>query len=228
MGSLAARAHRDVNLGEFQTAGTPIDLGPLELQCPEERQYILRMAIRAKGGLIRLPSELEWVRPMLDVAQLHQALLDNDHPFVYVTVRHGLVSSETDDAWHVDGFSTKVAHHPEQNYIWTSRDGTEYADLSVKFPEDFDPLAQNVNDYLSRYVDDQAIQACQPQTIYCLDPYMIHRRPQSTAGLMRTFVRISFVPIQINDVNNTQNSLLPQQYDHDGVAHRNTLSSYPG
>lgn len=39
-------------------------------------------------------------------------------------------------------------------------------------------------------------------------------------------VRLSFVPIEIDDVNNAQNPLLPRSYAHDGVAHRNRLETY--
>jgi hypothetical protein len=43
---------------------------------------------------------------------------------------------------------------------------------------------------------------------------------------MRTFVRISFVPIEINDINNTKNLLIPRVYSGDGVAYRNRLINY--
>jgi hypothetical protein len=225
---IAERAHRDVNVAEFKTAGLPKELDWLDISCPQDEQYILRMAVRAEGGQYLIPRELAWLYPMLIHAQVHQHQLGVDHPFCYITVRHGLVRSQTDDQWHVDGFSTKVAHLPEQNYVWTSTDGTEYADLSVDVPDDFDPLRHNINHYLEQFVTPERVSKCADKTIYCMDPYIVHRRPVSTAGTMRTFVRLSFVPIEINDINNTQNSMLPRHYTADGVAHRNTLTHYPG
>jgi len=64
--------------------------------------------------------------------------------------------------------------------------------------------------------------------MYAMDPYMLHRRPPQTEGMVRTFVRISYVPILINDVNNTPNPLLPIECDADGVANRNRLIAYSG
>lgn len=223
---LMDRAHRNVNTREFLGAGLPLNLGKLDIECPLDEQYILRMAIRAEGGVYSIPTELNWVYPMLIQAQLMQDRMGVDHPFCYVTVRHGLVRSQTDDEWHVDGFSTKVAHVPEQNYVWSNTDGTEYADLSVHVPSDFDPLVHNINHFLAPHIRPEDVRKCDDATLYCMDPYIIHRRPVSTAGMMRTFVRISFVPIEINDINNSQNYMLPREYNHDGVAHRNSLKTY--
>jgi hypothetical protein len=98
--------------------------------------------------------------------------------------------------------------------------------LQTQIPQDFDPLRHNINNYLAPLVDDSQVQQCVPGVLYCLDPYILHRRPQVVPGTMRTFVRVSFVPIEINDIHNSQNPLLPRIYSADGVAHRNTLTNY--
>lgn len=224
--SIVERAHRNVNVTEFASTGVPEMLGRIDLTCPEARQYILRMPVRVDGGEYVIPDELAWLGEMFTSALAHQRSFGSDHPFCYITVRHGLVDSQTDDVWHVDGFSTKVAHAPEQNYIWCSRIGTEYTPLSVEFPDDFDPRTHNVNEFLGRFVSPSDISNCEESTMYCMDPYILHRRPLDTTGVMRTFVRISFVAIEIDDVNNTQNPNLPRQYSNDGVKFRNTLSNY--
>lgn len=217
------RASRLINLREFQSAGVPVDLGRLDLSPPEGEQYILRMVIRA-ADLAHIPDELDWVWPMIELAQEHQKSIKANHPFVYVTVRHGIVKSKSDDEWHVDGFSTRIPHVPEQNYVWSDRDGTEYADLQVTFPDDFNPRVHNVNHYLEKHV--QEVLKANTHTVYCMDPYHLHRRPSSTTGTQRTFVRLSFVPIEINDVNNTQNPVIPRHYDQDGVGLREKLLTY--
>ena len=220
------RAHRLVGLEGFREAGLPIPAGDVQLVCPFDQQYFLRMVIRAEGGDYLVPAELEWIREALEISIAQQREIGVDHPFVYVTVRHGLVNSQTDDAWHVDGFSTKVPHLPEQNYVWTNHTGTECADLAVEFPSDFDPRVHNVNKYLERFVSPENVMALNPGTLYIMDPYMLHRRPPQTAGMVRTFLRISHVPIEINDVNNTPNPLLPREMSGDGVAFRNKLIPY--
>lgn len=227
MSKLADRAKRLVNLDDFSDAGDPIRLVPLDLECPKARQYILRMPVRVDGGAHHVPEELAWLDGMLAEARSWQRyVVGVDHPFCYVTVRHGIVDSQTDDEWHVDGFSMKVAHVPEQNYTWCSTTPTEYVPLKVVIPTDFDPLRHNINRYLERFVDEAKVRTCLARTVYCMDPYLLHRRPKGTAGAMRTFVRISFVPIEINDIHNTQNPLLPRHYTADGVAYRNQLTDY--
>lgn len=225
---IAERAKRLVNVGEFANAGIPQRLSRLDLQCPYDHQMILRMALRVDGDAYHLPTELNWIYPMLVKANIRQSIMGIEHPFCYVTVRHGPVSTMTDDEWHVDGFSTKVPHVPEQNYVWVNSNATEYADLQVQVPDDFDPLRHNINHLLAQHITSENVRKCEDSVMYCMDPYMVHRRPVSTAGEMRTFVRISFVPIEINDIHNTQNPGLPLEYTADGVAHRNTLLTYPG
>lgn len=226
MSCIHERAKRLVSVDEFADTSLPQKLDRLTLFPPQEEVYILRMPIRVEGGRVCLPTQYLWVAPILFHANFNQTQMGVAHPFVYLTIRHGIVKSVTDDQWHVDGFSTKIPHTPEQNYIWSSHTGTEYVPLNVNVPEDFSPRHHNINTYLARTVDDTKVQQCEEKTLYCMDPYILHRRPAETAGVWRTFVRISFVPIEINDINNTQNPELPRQYTADGVAFRNMLRDY--
>jgi hypothetical protein len=225
--SIVERAARIVSLKEYGNAGNPIEVSSIPtVDCPLPEQYILRMAVRADGVALGIPEELHWIFPLYHEALMHQiCVIGVDHPFCYITVRHGEVRSRTDDEWHVDGFSTKIEHVPEQNYIWSDCHPTEYADnLKVSFPEDFNPSEYNVNTYLQHFIWNVSV--CNPKTLYCIDPYILHRRPKVAYGAMRTFARISFVPIEINDINNTPNPLSPRQYTKDGVSFRNKLKHY--
>lgn len=225
MSTIKKRSSELVSLNGFRDAGIPEEFGYLELQCPEDRQYILRMVVRVEGKEYLFPPQFDWLRPMFDVSLSNQKALGVDHPFCYITVRHGIVNSEADDEWHVDGFSMRIPHVPEQNYVWCSKVGTEYAYTDVYFPTDFDPLVHNVHTFLERFVSNE-IGTCKEKTVYCLDPYLLHRRPARTNGIFRTFVRVSFVPIEIDDFNNTQNPLLPREYNRDGLEYRRTLKTY--
>lgn len=224
--SIIERAKRDVSVSEFENNVEPIELSKIDVNCPYDTQYILRMCICDDGINYNIPDELKWLTPLFIEAMTHQLnAVDVEKQFCYITVRHGLVTSVTDDEWHVDGFSTKISHVPEQNYIWTNSIPTEYTNVSVKFPDDFDALKHNVNHFLQEHITEE-VKQCKENVLYCLDPYILHRRPSISTGTKRTFVRISFVPIIIDDVNNTQNPLLPQKYINDGVAFRNKLETY--
>lgn len=225
--SIQKRAKRIVSVEEFKQAGKPLEIKNIELKTPIEEQYILRMVVCINGKDFYIPKELEWIKPLFNEALKHQQnIIQVTHSFCYITVRNGLVKSKTDDEWHVDGFSTKITHIPEQNYIWCNTLGTEYSDLNVNFPDDFDSNKFNVNLFLKKYINKNNIYQCKEKTLYCLDPYIIHKRPIESENTIRTFVRISFVPIEINDINNTQNKLLPREYTEDGVSFRNNLIEY--
>lgn len=147
------------------------------------------------------------------------------HPFVYVTVRHGEVTSTTDDEWHVDGFSMRKEHVPEQNYIFTDVFPTEYVDQSFPVPEDFDPMQHNLHWFLQDQVKTKNIKEL-PSKQWCLiDPYVVHRRPKVCSGTQRTFIRVSFVPIEIESDLNTPNPLLLcRRYEGSDI--RNRLIRY--
>jgi len=224
--SIVGRAKQLVSVLEFENNVEPIELSKILIECPHDTQYVLRMCVSADGNNLNIPPELKWLQPLVIEALMHQLnAVQVEKQFCYITVRHGKVKSVTDNEWHVDGFSTKVPHVPEQNYIWTNSIPTEYTNVSVKFPDDFDPLVHNVNFFLQEHITEE-VKQCKPNVMYCLDPYILHRRPSESTAKVRTFVRISFVPIMINDINNTQNPLLPQEYTSDGISFRNTLKKY--
>lgn len=222
------RALRPVNLFEFDNANLPGNVGHSMLRPPIEEQHILRMIIKLPHESFKVPKELQWTADMVMAAVIHQKTkIGVAHPFVYLTVRHGLVVSETDDEWHTDGFSTKITHLPEQNYIWVDTEPTEYTNQHFYVPQDFNPLKHNLHKWLAQQVESNYVQLLRPCCIFCLDPYVVHRRPPSTKGMKRTFVRVSFVPVEIMDDANTPNPLIPmRKYGRDGITIRNNLTNY--
>ena len=225
------RYHGNLDLSQYGKGRmAPVRIKKTRLSLPKEPLQILRMLVSVDcGQSVYLPETLEWVRPVLKTGLTRQNKLQLAHPFIYVTVRHGLVSSDSDDEWHVDGFSMRVPHRPEQNYVWVSNNGTEFWDHSLHIPFGFTPLTHNIN----KLFQNQIAQSFSPrgpgyidsQAVYLFDPYIIHRRPPNTQGIKRTFVRVSFVPIPIADVNNTQNEFLPtpRMWLKDGRACRESL-----
>jgi len=185
-----------------------LDLGEHLLDVPAERQYILRMALRFDGSGIMIPPELEWMRSTIEKCYEHQKTYFIDHPFVYLTIRSGEVTSKTDDIWHVDGFSMRYPHVPEQNYIWSNEYPTQISNTCVELPSDFDAMKHNLHNYFDAHQDDNFVTA-KANHIYVIDPYVVHRRDPASTGKVRTFFRLSFVPIAIESDENTQNPLLP-------------------
>lgn len=197
--------------------------------CPFEEQYILRMMVRTPTSQgFKIPEELDWLLPAISLTNsLQEKKMGIFNPYVYITVRHGNVKSVTDDLWHVDGFSMRVPHIPEQNYIWASNFGTEVLEQMLNLPEDFDPMRHNIHQYFQDVADEKNVVDLANDTIYRIDPHVIHRRPVIAPGTMRTFFRISYVPIEIEDDTCTVNPLIPRIKPYGREDIRKRLDRYP-
>lgn len=216
-----------VSLSQYSKNYQPLFVGVPEFSPPPQDQYILRMLIDSPYSGFQLPEELAWTLPIIDMARDYQlSQVGIRHPFTYLTVRHGLVRTKTDAAWHVDGFSVRYNHLPEANYLIVSHSGTHYAPRPFVFPSDFDPLRHNVHSFFARRIRD--FKSINQGQLYLLDPYVVHRRPPRIVGMQRTLVRASFIPIEIPDINNTRNPLIATpHYVIDGIkGFRNNLITY--
>jgi len=223
------RAFTAIGLHGFKTTNFPDKVFDYELECPHDRQYILRMMIREPHGEFKIPTELEWCEDLIVKCDAKQKEHNLNHSFCYITVRHGLLDSETDDEWHTDGYSEMITHLPEQNYIVTSNSPTEYIGLPIAFPEDFDAKKHNLVTYINSEVERKQPKVLKAQSnkVYVFDPYVIHRRPVGIEGKMRTFVRVTFVPVEIMDDNCTPNPLLAiRRYNRTADTVRGKLIEY--
>jgi hypothetical protein len=206
---ITERSTHNLNLSFFgKVDNSPIDLGEYHIDCPKD-QYILRMMIKHPDYGFKIPSELKWLEPAIYKCTEIQLANFVDHPFIYVTVRSGVVHSETDDLWHVDGFSMKITHAPEQNYIWVDSYPTEILRQNIQLDSKFDPLKHNIHWYFQDQADDSNVETLKENHIYVIDPYIIHRRPK-LKQIQRSFIRISFVPVEIQDDTCMQNPLFPE------------------
>lgn len=190
-------------------------------------QYILRMLVKSPEteGKFWIPTELDWLGETIKQSSILQEHAFRPQPYVYVTVRSGIVRSVTDDEWHVDGFSMRVPHVPEQNYIWSDCYPTEVLDQQFVIPEDFDPLKHNIHTFFQDRADASNIKTLKEKHIAFIDPYIVHRRPTVPVGTKRCFFRISFVPIEIEDDTCTPNPLMPKKvYNRTDI--RKTLVRY--
>lgn len=213
---LIERADQMINLDQYNEINEYHECGTHFLFPRVKTQKVLRMLIKRYDD-IRVPEELQWCNSLIQAAIFEQSKLGIRHPFCYLTIRHGLTEYKKDDEWHVDGFSLKYSHLPEQNYIWTNKYPTQVITQPFNIPQDFDARVHNIHEYFQDNVDENLIETLKPNVMYCMDPYNIHRRDPSARGKHRTFVRISFTPIEIDDVNNTKNPTLPTFYTRDGI-----------
>jgi hypothetical protein len=146
-----------------------------------------------------IPSDLAWLAPGIALAVDYQkSVLHREVAYCYVTVRHGEVTSSTDDVWHVDGFSMREPHLPEHDYLWCDHSPTECYTAGVRVPDDFDPMHHNLHWLFQDVIPEGApVHTLPTRTLVVMDPYHIHRRPKMPMGAHRTLVRISMLPIPI-------------------------------
>jgi hypothetical protein len=226
--NIKTRAAEALGLKFFGGVNLPEEVGPLSLSPPRGDQHVLRMLVRRPNEGLRLPPELQWIVPMIGMAESYQDGIAR-HPFLYVTVRSGSILSQGDDKWHTDGFSMRYHHLPEQNYTWVDTLPTEYYAASIPLPADFDPRVHNIHSFFQSRVDCRFVRSAKAGQLYALDPYVIHRRPPARCVESRCFVRLSYTPIEIADRNNTPNPSMPTNYTRDGVLEfRDRLLDYKG
>ena len=217
--------YQNLTLNGYNQPANPVDMGECKVDAPDD-QYILRMLIKRPNDQFKIPSQLKWIEHVVDTCYAVQKSLNlaNDR-FVYVTVRNGIVKSTTDDMWHADGFSMRVPHVPEQNYVWSNHTSTEWLDQTFEIPSDFDPLEHNIHQYFDDHAEQKNVKQMPVGSLTMIDPYCIHRRPKLQEGTNRKFFRISFVPIEIEDDTCQQNPLLPTgPYNRDDI--RKKLKRY--
>ncbi len=201
-----------LSLSNFKKADQTVLSFAHDMVVPDE-QYILRMMVKSPDtdGFV-IPDELDWAHDTLIYLNDLQKKMFVSHPYVYITVRSGEVKSVTDDEWHVDGFSMRVPHLPEQNYIWSNCYPTEVLNQQFIVPQDFDPLKHNLHTYFQNKADSSKIQLLKEGNLCIIDPYVVHRRPQVPVGIKRSFVRISFIPVEIEVDSCTPNPLLTKKF----------------
>lgn len=217
-------------LDDFRKLDAPFPISiPSPESCPAETQMILRMLVRPKYGPFLIPDSLRWLEPIiLNIAWLDSFHTEINASWCYVTVRHGMPASKTDDEWHFDGVSFRVELIPQRSYIWVNHTPTEYKTGSLDFPKDFDPNRHNLFRFAAKQLENATIKLCKTKQWYLISPFCLHRRPPETPNTSRTFIRISFVDIEIRDVKNTPNPLLPTPvFGRNPVeSFRNNLENY--
>lgn len=188
---------------------------------PENPQRILRMLIKAKYSYeLLIPEELEWLREDIEhlmTEDKYRTEIPSRDSWIYVTVRHG-PEPEPDNAWHLDGASLRVELIPERNYIFTRGAPIKYATGTFEPPLFFDPLEHNLFDAIMDYGDLSKVQFAPENQWLLLNPNCFHAGT-SLKYCWRTFVRVTFVDIEIRDARCTQNPLLrTEAYGRNPVA----------
>lgn len=194
----------------------PISLGFLDMVIPEVMCY-LYLPVKMKGSMrYKLPANLRWVRPMLDMVEC-----DKDD-YVYVTVKNLFEHEGTHGnraGWHSDGFMTD-----DVSYLWCNGQGTEFA-IEPDFP--IVPMCHEKSKAVFEdYMQGRRVHTAQPKHVMYMDEKVIHRTPMIEESGFRQFVKISVSKNKYDLKGNSHNYLFNYDWDmHDREEVRNCPST---
>lgn len=217
-------------ISDYEQLDFPILINCNQPTIPEDNKLmILRMLVRPKYGKFVIPPQLKFLEPIIkQLSKIDYKNTGIKDSWCYVTIRHGEVTSKTDDEWHFDGSSFRTDIIPERNYIWVNHSPTEYKFGPVIIHEDFDTIKHNLFTYVAHQLRNISQKTTEIKKWYLLSPFCLHRRPLITNNESRTFYRICFTDIEGRDINNTANPLLPTPFfgRNPVESFRNKLTDY--
>lgn len=196
----------------------------LPIQIPELHESSLWTAEQSQEDWerLRLPSDVEFARPLIEKAIEHEHAEHGDWwTHVYLTVRMGYATPGNPlnrPGWHADGFGTT-----DVNYVWVDRYPTEFAVTTFEDISDDEHLSL---DQFDDQIGASDIVTHTPGLLMRLDPYVIHRAPEIPApGGERRFLKVSFATDRYNLKGNARNRMLTYDWPmHDRQSARNVTN----
>lgn len=210
------------HMERFQYPYLPLFLGDYDISPSENPVNVLRLLIRMNdsNGPVILPKELSWLKTFVsDNINYHrQHYAVNKDAFIHLTVRmttyEDLYYKEA-GLWHIDGFqgARDARHIPEQDILWCDTCPTEFT-LQPFFVNGLQPERHNLSLFLQENAQEQYKVSAKAKSLYLMTPYNVHRFVPVPFDGIRTFVRLTFSPVEIEDPTNTPNPGLPRTYPY--------------
>jgi hypothetical protein len=208
-------AKLDFNQNKFKYPYVPLYLGSFTIDNIEKKmdENVLRLMIRENGENepVFLPKNLLLFKDLiLETINYHRQYYPvNKNAFIYLTVRSSTYDNlfyKNSSTWHIDGFqgSRMKKHIVEQNIFWCNKNPTEFL-LQPFFCEGLNPSKHDINDFFENNADSKFILKTYENSLYCVNPYQVHRVSKEKFEGKRIFVRINFSPVLIEDPTNSIN-----------------------
>lgn len=211
------------NQEKFKYPYIPLFLGDHIIPDIESHNInVLRLMIRINdhNAMLHIPKELLSLKDFIvqQVNYHRQFYSINKNCFVYITVRSSTYDEifyKNSSTWHIDGFQgSRIERHIiEQDFFWCNKSPTQFL-LQPMFCENLNSSKHDINDFFERNADDKFMIEAQPNKIYAVTPYNIHRVKIEPFDGKRVFIRINFSPVEIEDHTNTINPMLVREYQY--------------
>lgn len=209
------------NPAEFARPHTPVRLGRATcLQSQNARVRVLDMPIRFPGTNYRVPRELAGFIGDIDrIADYDSLLMRGDTSrYCYLTVDFGTVpagKTPRNGGCHVDGFQGERIQPKvpiDHTYIAVSAVPTVFykqtwdvGGLDPKHDNFFHAFDQQANPSAERMID--------PNAIYLMDAYSVHKCSVPTEATFRIFLRMAYSVRQFDRLGNTHNPMFDYQWN---------------
>lgn len=230
------RMGQSFNKDWFTIGCPPVEAGVVKIESPEKEIRVLRCPIKTPGSQeLFVPSELDCFVPLVlqvgELAAAHYKGFLGSH--VHLTIEKTWLEPgqyQRVPGWHVDGLQgVRIAPHgTEHSWIWGDALPAQYCPQPF-FLNHLDSVRHNMFDEMYKQAREENVLERFSNRVYLIDPYVVHRAQLAKVGCWRTFARITFSDIELEDPANTINLSLASAQDYpDRIEVRDRLYSYDG
>lgn len=208
----------------FKKISAPVDCGAFDLKPWQNLgdYRCLHLLIRNSAfryGRFTLPRVLSAHGGLLELLHATRAFVEEGtFPYTYLTIDTGVVKAgevHRTPGWHVNGLQgdeVPVKKPSDVTFTWCDVLPFEYAHQSFKLPREINLSEHNIFDCLGRRVNPKKIRSTEPNRIYAMDSYCVHRGTPALIPIRRTFIRVSYTHIPVTSTNMTKNENMAYDY----------------
>lgn len=186
----------------------------------------LHLLLQQGDGKVLLPDTLplpDFIMELVGITALYTYFVDTATPFryLYLTIDTLFVNAgetQRTPGWHVDclqGDEVPIKKPSQLTFSWCDTLPMQYADQSFVLPAYVNVSEYNIFECLAQLVKPESIRHCEPNTLYAMNTYCVHRSAVAKTDTPRTFIRLSYTHVPIT---NTKATLNPKM-DYDYVYH---------
>lgn len=197
------------DLSEFLHPGAPQEIERCVI--PRAHWNILRMPIKRPCSDYRIPMALSSLEPIVRLVADAEAKIsaDHDRAHCHITLeRQFVLSGETQrmPGFHVDGFQRlKHGHYTEveHSYIVSDVYPTEFSirGYDLSWVENWRHMFR----VMDAEVPISSVVVAEPNKIYRMTCYQVHRTPRLPRNTWRSFLRVTYAMRELEDPRNTVN-----------------------
>ncbi len=213
--------NKDFNLSFLKSNRFPIKISELNLNL-NDIQRVNHYMIKSNDStqfIYGIFEQNDTINKYISICldYLKQNNIEYNDRYCYITIDNKNIKggeSQRDFGWHIDGMQgNEVATKQLADYqfIWTDETPTKFCNQMFDI-HDIDPSKHNVFKKLGRQVYGENCFIINKNTIYLMNPYLLHTATKSEKDIFRNFIRLSFTNTPITSIKMTVNKNIIYNY----------------